>query len=63
METVMQQKQLAKEKDTAKGIIKISIKDDPRFKCLWDFKREPITENLKKIDPLSYIEFRKQIEK
>ncbi len=59
----MQQKQLAKEKEITNEIFKISIKDDPSFKCMWDFKREPITENLKKIDPLSYIEFRKQIEK
>ena len=30
---------------------------------MWDFTKEPQIDELKKIDPLSYIEFRKQIEK
>jgi hypothetical protein len=30
---------------------------------MWDFNKQPDIEELKKIDPLRYIEFRKQTEK
>ena len=52
------QKLLAKEKEVVKSA-KIAIKDDARFKCMWDFTKQPDIEELKKIDPMSYIEFRK----
>ncbi len=58
MEAVHNQKLLAKEKEVVKSA-KIAIKDDARFKCMWDFTKQPDIEELKKIDPMSYIGFRK----